>query len=144
MALEKMENTAGFEQNLDIFKELCFLSGGSLFLGKPLDQLGLFMKQQYLDDDDEDDAFMCEEEENIAKMKQRERERQAARIALEKMENTAGLELNSDFFKELWILSGGSLSPVKPLNQLGLFIKREYMVEEDDDKANLYEDIEEG
>ncbi|PPR84501.1 hypothetical protein GOBAR_AA36214 [Gossypium barbadense] len=40
----------------------------------------------------------------------RDREREAARIALQKMGNTAGIELNLETQKELMILCGGSLS----------------------------------
>ncbi|XP_022720339.1 transcription factor GTE12-like isoform X1 [Durio zibethinus] len=85
--------------------------------------------------------------------KQREREREAARIALQKMEKTAEIELNLEILKELEILSGKSGSEkligayggtrVNPLHQLGLFIKDEYL-EDDDDETVLNEDGEEG
>ncbi|XP_022743917.1 uncharacterized protein LOC111294858 [Durio zibethinus] len=67
--------------------------------------------------------------------KQREREREAARIALQKMEKTAGIELNLEIFEELDILSGCSLSRGNPLHRLGLFIKHEYLVGDDEEEA---------
>ncbi|XVF23544.1 hypothetical protein REPUB_Repub13aG0047800 [Reevesia pubescens] len=144
IALEKMENTAGIELNLEIVKELDVLSGCSLSRGNPLHQLGLFIKEEYLKDDN-DEAILNEDLEETLKAevglkRKREREREAARIALEKMENTAGIELNSEIVKELDILSGWSLSRGNPLHQLGLFIKEEYL--EDDNDHN--EDLEEG
>ncbi|XWS15901.1 hypothetical protein CRYUN_Cryun34aG0042300 [Craigia yunnanensis] len=96
--------------------------------------------------------------------KQREREREAARIALQKMEKTAEIELNLEIQKELEVLTGFSLSSNQlhgrkngsekltgayggtrgnPLHKLGLFIKDEYL-EDDDDEAFLNEDGEEG
>ncbi|XWS66194.1 hypothetical protein CRYUN_Cryun05aG0178900 [Craigia yunnanensis] len=74
--------------------------------------------------------------------KQRERERKAARIALQKMEKTAGVKLNLEIFMELELLCGCSLSR-SPLQQLGLFIKQEYL-EDEDDELILNEDVEEG
>ncbi|XP_022764591.1 transcription factor GTE12-like [Durio zibethinus] len=74
--------------------------------------------------------------------KQREKERKAARVALQRMENTAGIELNLEIVKELDILSGCSLSLGNPLHQLGLFIK-EYS-EDEVNEAGLNEDLEEG
>ncbi|XVF23542.1 hypothetical protein REPUB_Repub13aG0047600 [Reevesia pubescens] len=146
IALEKMENTAGIELNLEIVKELDVLSGCSLSRGNPLHQLGLFIKEEYLKDDN-DEAILNEDleetlkaEVGLKRKREREREREAARIALEKMENTAGIELNSEIVKELDILSGWSLSRGNPLHQLGLFIKEEYL--EDDNDHN--EDLEEG
>ncbi|KAH1096336.1 hypothetical protein J1N35_013257 [Gossypium stocksii] len=47
---------------------------------------------------------------NVELKKQRERDRKAARIALEKMENTAGIQLNLDVQKEFEILMGCSSS----------------------------------
>ena len=80
------------------------------------------------------------------------------------MEKTAEIELNLEIQKELEVLSGCSLSSNQPhdrrsgsekvtgayggtrgnpLHQLGLFIKDEYL-EDDDDEAFLNEDGEEG
>ncbi|XP_039017900.1 transcription factor GTE9-like [Hibiscus syriacus] len=97
--------------------------------------------------------------------KQREREREAARIELQKMEKTAEIEQNLEILKELEKLSGCSLSNNQlhdlknkseklcgasyegirgnALQQLGLFIKAEYLEDEDDDTI-LNEDGEEG
>ncbi|XVE51527.1 hypothetical protein DITRI_Ditri02bG0049300 [Diplodiscus trichospermus] len=96
--------------------------------------------------------------------KQREREREAARMALQKMEKTVDIELNLEILKELEILSGCSLScnqlhvhksgsekvngayggtRCNPLHQLGLFIKDDYL-EDDDDESTLNEGGEEG
>ncbi|GMI91627.1 hypothetical protein HRI_002832000 [Hibiscus trionum] len=83
VALQKIEKTAGIEQNLEILKELEMLSGCSLsnnqlhdlkkdsekvsgasyegIRGNPLQQLGLFIKSEYSEDDD--DAILNEEGE---------------------------------------------------------------------------------
>ncbi|XVF23561.1 hypothetical protein REPUB_Repub13aG0049200 [Reevesia pubescens] len=165
IAFQKMENTAGIELNLEIVKELDILSGYSLSRGNPLHQLGLFLK------DEADPMKMQREKEKLerrlreekamveahirvaeaaAKPKadvevkaQLEKEREAARIALQKMENTAGIELNLEIVKELDILSGYSLSRGNPLHQLGLFLKDEHL-EDDANEAFLYEEVEEG
>ncbi|XP_022715676.1 transcription factor GTE12-like isoform X2 [Durio zibethinus] len=102
----------------------------------------------------------------VESKKQREREREAARIALQKMEKTAEIEQNLEILKEFEMLSGCSLSinqlhgrkngyekvsgayggtRVNPqlMQQLGLFIKDEYLAD-DDDEAILNEDGEEG
>ncbi|GAV82237.1 Bromodomain domain-containing protein [Cephalotus follicularis] len=84
--------------------------------------------------------------EEIELKKQREKEREAARIALQKMERTVEIEQNLESQKELELLSGCSLdSPDgskvairNPLTQLGLFIKDDYLVDEDEE-AILYE-----
>ncbi|KAE8700564.1 bidirectional sugar transporter SWEET2a-like isoform X1 [Hibiscus syriacus] len=97
--------------------------------------------------------------------KHREREREAARIELQKMEETAEIEQNLEILKELEKLIGCSLFNNQlhdlkteseklcgasyegirgnPLQQLGLFIKAEYSEDEDDDTI-LNEDGEEG
>ncbi|KAK4802068.1 hypothetical protein SAY86_000271 [Trapa natans] len=95
--------------------------------------------------------------------KQRERDREAARIALQKMEKSVEIGENLHILKELEILTGGSLSvnvmesddgsevlsggldgtPGKsPLEQLGLFMKDDYVEEDDDDETvcNVGED----
>ncbi|XWS08016.1 hypothetical protein CRYUN_Cryun41cG0041000 [Craigia yunnanensis] len=81
--------------------------------------------------------------EEVQLKKQRERDREAARITLEKMENTAGIEVNLEILKELDILSGCCLYRGNPLHELGLFIKDEYL-EDEDDEIVLNEDVEEG
>ncbi|XWS07996.1 hypothetical protein CRYUN_Cryun41cG0039100 [Craigia yunnanensis] len=81
--------------------------------------------------------------EDVELKKQRERDREAARIALEKMENTAGIEVNLEILKELEILCGCCLYRGNLLHELGLFIKDEYL-EDEDDEVVLNEDVEEG
>ncbi|KAK4742728.1 hypothetical protein SAY87_000729 [Trapa incisa] len=94
--------------------------------------------------------------------KQRERDREAARIALQKMEKSVEIGENLHILKELEILTGGCLSvnamesddgsevlsggldgtPGKnPLEQLGLFMKDDYIEEDDDETVcNVGED----
>ncbi|XVF87240.1 hypothetical protein PTKIN_Ptkin18bG0103000 [Pterospermum kingtungense] len=74
LALQKMEKTVEIEMNLEILKELEILSGCSLSVnqlhdhtscsgggayggscGNPLHELGLFIKDEYLEEDDDDD-----------------------------------------------------------------------------------------
>ncbi|OWM90896.1 hypothetical protein CDL15_Pgr027383 [Punica granatum] len=95
--------------------------------------------------------------------KQRERDREAARIALQKMEKTVEIGENLEILKELEILSGCSLSVHVPesddgsevlsggfdgspgknaLERLGLFMKDDYM--EDDDEETVCNGGEEG
>ncbi|CAA3004359.1 transcription factor GTE12 [Olea europaea subsp. europaea] len=68
---------------------------------------------------------------------QREREREAARIAVEKMVKTVDIEENRDIMEDLEAIMGainnGNLR--NPLEQLGLYIKDDYM--EDDEDAIL-------
>ncbi|XWS66178.1 hypothetical protein CRYUN_Cryun05aG0177700 [Craigia yunnanensis] len=52
IALQKMEKTASVELNLEIFIEL--LSGCPLSHGSTLQQLGLFIKQEHLEDEDDE------------------------------------------------------------------------------------------
>jgi hypothetical protein len=72
--------------------------------------------------------------------KQREKEREAARIALQKMERTVELDENLVIFKQLELLSGCRLDRLQvgnvknPLTQLGLFIKDDYLLNEDEDE----------
>ena len=95
--------------------------------------------------------------------KEREREREAARISLQKMEKTADIEQNLEILRELEVLIGYTLidnlhSPKSgsekvtgvyggnhgnPLHRLGLFIKDEFLEDEDED-AVFNEDGEEG
>lgn len=99
---------------------------------------------------------------------QREREREAARVALDKMERTIEIGHNLEVLKELEILCGFTPSSYQhltrdkgrqvlmvsscpadmrsPLEQLGLFIKDEYLQDEDDneEEAILNGDGEEG
>ena len=63
IALQKMENTAGIELNLEILKELEILSGCSLYCGNPLHQLGLFIKHEYLEDEMEEAVLYEDVEE---------------------------------------------------------------------------------
>ncbi|KAJ9153239.1 hypothetical protein P3X46_026703 [Hevea brasiliensis] len=98
--------------------------------------------------------------EEIELKKQREKEREAARIALQKMEKTADIEQNLEILKELEKLSGGSLSyhfrigskrvtngemeaayTGSPLERLGLFIKDDIW---DEDEMVVNGDEEEG
>ncbi|XP_054777014.1 transcription factor GTE12-like [Prosopis cineraria] len=78
----------------------------------------------------------------------REKQREAARVMIDKVEKTT--EFNSDSFKELEMLSGCALSyrvrrqvigsdrfqRGSPLERLGLFLKNEYMADEDEDVLN--------
>ncbi|KAE9591361.1 hypothetical protein Lal_00038649 [Lupinus albus] len=96
-------------------------------------------------------ARMSAEEEL---MHQREKEREAARLAIQKMKRTVEIEHNMDIIEELEVLSGCTLSYKamgnrngykaametwelpqleNPLERLGLFIKDEYVVDEDDE-----------
>lgn len=95
---------------------------------------------------------------------QREREREAARLALQKIEKTVEINDNPEILKDLEMLSGLSLSnnrltgelgaeavvgPIEgfqfgnPLERLGLFMKDEYIMDEDED-AIFHGDGEEG
>ncbi|KAJ9135952.1 hypothetical protein P3X46_033070 [Hevea brasiliensis] len=79
----------------------------------------------------------------------REKEREAARVALQKMGKTVNIEQNLEILKELEILSGGSLSynfrigaySRSPLERLGLFIKDDIW---DEDEMVLNGEEEEG
>ncbi|XP_059666477.1 transcription factor GTE12-like [Cornus florida] len=66
---------------------------------------------------------------------QREREREAARLALEKVEKSVEIDENLKIFKDLEMLCG--CSPFgrfcNALEQLGLYIKEEYLVGENED-----------
>ena len=84
----------------------------------------------------------------------REKEREAARLAIEKMKRTVDIEHNLEIVRELEILSGCTLSYKavagrhgykvameetlekpqleNPLERLGLFIKDEYAADEDE------------
>ncbi|XP_061356078.1 transcription factor GTE12-like isoform X2 [Gastrolobium bilobum] len=87
----------------------------------------------------------------------REKEREAARVAIEKMKRTVEIEHNLEILKELEILSGCTLSYKapsgrngyrvamktldkphfeNPLERLGLFIKDEYTADEDEEVLN--------
>ncbi|GAB4831533.1 hypothetical protein Ancab_005545 [Ancistrocladus abbreviatus] len=111
----------------------------------------------------------CEEKARIeAQIKalqlQRQREREAARIALEKMEKSVDINDNFDILRDIQMLIGDCIQTcfshgyrqssaawnqfkggrvTSPLEQLGLFIKQEYMVD-DDEEAFLEADLEEG
>ncbi|XP_058201089.1 transcription factor GTE11-like isoform X3 [Rhododendron vialii] len=95
---------------------------------------------------------------------QREREREAARLALQKIERTVEINNNQEILKDLEMLSGLSLSnnwlacelgaesvvgPIEgfgfgsPLERLGLFMKDEFILDEDED-AIFHGDGEEG
>ncbi|KAL5774130.1 hypothetical protein ACOSP7_011687 [Xanthoceras sorbifolium] len=85
--------------------------------------------------------------------KQREIEREAARIALQKMERTVEIEHNLEIMKELEVLTGCCLSPhlinggaqvSSPLERIGLFMKRDYLLVEDEEILNFNGDGEEG
>ncbi|OAY29077.1 hypothetical protein MANES_15G116300v8 [Manihot esculenta] len=83
--------------------------------------------------------------EEIELKKQREKEREAARVALQKMERTADIDQNLEILKELEMLSGASLAvgacSGSPLERLGLFIKDDIW---DEDGMVLNGDEEEG
>ncbi|EEF31529.1 transcription factor GTE9 [Ricinus communis] len=93
-------------------------------------------------------------EAQIRAAEQREKEREAARIALQKMENTAEIEQNIEIIKELEKLSGCSLSysysfgrrgpegahSCSLLERLGLIMKDDIV----DDDEILNGDVEEG
>ncbi|PON54613.1 Bromodomain containing protein [Parasponia andersonii] len=89
---------------------------------------------------------------------QREREREAARVALAKVEKTITIEQNLEVLRELELLSGfkpscyifkrykgrgiyvessGQTDIRSPLERLGLFIKEEYLVDEDEDEEAI-------
>ncbi|KAI3409406.1 uncharacterized protein J3R85_019345 [Psidium guajava] len=94
--------------------------------------------------------------------KQRERDREAARIALQKMEKTVDFEENLKILKELEMLSGCSGSSPRltdgddgsevvsgvfdgahyrnPLERLGLFMKDEFLEDDDDEKILIGEE----
>ncbi|KAF8018908.1 hypothetical protein BT93_H3719 [Corymbia citriodora subsp. variegata] len=87
IALQKMEKTVDFEENLEILKELEMLSGCSsssprlgdvddgsevlsgvfdgAYYRNPLERLGLFMKDEFLEDDDDDEKILIREEGEI-------------------------------------------------------------------------------
>ncbi|OIW17944.1 hypothetical protein TanjilG_17780 [Lupinus angustifolius] len=84
--------------------------------------------------------------------KQREREREAARVALQKMERSVQVENNFQCLKELEMLCGCMLSfqapstkngyrvaigtaDKSPLEQIGLFIKDEYVTADEDEEV---------
>ncbi|CAI9787019.1 unnamed protein product [Fraxinus pennsylvanica] len=71
---------------------------------------------------------------------QREREREAARIAVEKMVKTVHIDENQGIMEDLEAIMGAISSGDlrNPLEQLGLFIKDDYM--EDDEDAILREE----
>ncbi|KAI4295359.1 hypothetical protein L6164_035413 [Bauhinia variegata] len=79
---------------------------------------------------------------------QREKEREAARVAVQQMERNVEIENNLEILKELEMLSGCKLSYHvmssksgskdksqidSPLERLGLFIKEEYVADEDEE-----------
>ncbi|GAB4827105.1 hypothetical protein Ancab_033992 [Ancistrocladus abbreviatus] len=95
---------------------------------------------------------------------QRQREREAARIALEKMEKSVDIDDNFYMLREIQILIGDCIQTCfshgyrqsnvacnqfkngkvrSPLEQLGLFIKEEYM-EDDNEEALSEADLEDG
>ncbi|XP_031256799.1 transcription factor GTE10 isoform X1 [Pistacia vera] len=97
--------------------------------------------------------------------RQREKEREAARIALQKMERTVEIEHNLEILKELEMLTGFCLSPhllegdkgsamskrafkgpnyENPLERIGLFMKNDYLGDDDEEILNLNGDGEEG
>ena len=56
--------------------------------------------------------------ETLKRQQQRDGERAAAKIKLQKMENSAGIEVNCESFRQLESLSGCSLSSVRLQNQV--------------------------
>ncbi|XP_044460643.1 transcription factor GTE9-like isoform X2 [Mangifera indica] len=97
--------------------------------------------------------------------RQREKEREAARIALQKMERTVEIEHNLEILKELEMLTGFCLSPhmlesekgsamskrayrvgnyENTLERIGLFMKNDYLGDDDEEILNQNGDGEEG
>ncbi|KAG8385361.1 hypothetical protein BUALT_Bualt03G0035100 [Buddleja alternifolia] len=66
----------------------------------------------------------------------REREREAARMALQKMEKTVEIDQNLDILKDLEMLccspTGEGFGPGSPLERLGLYMKDDYLEEDED------------
>lgn len=82
-------------------------------------------------------------EQDDLKMR-RERERKAARMALEKMEKTVEIDKNASILKDLEILFGlpgrKGYPDFKSLAQLGLYMKNDYLEEDDEDAILLGEE----
>ncbi|KAK1368621.1 transcription factor GTE11-like [Heracleum sosnowskyi] len=77
----------------------------------------------------------------------REREREAARIALQKMEKTAEIEDNMKVLKELEMVlfkAGQGARFGNIMEQIGLFLKNDYMDYEDEEDGQFLQDWEEG
>ncbi|KAK3030144.1 hypothetical protein RJ639_037665 [Escallonia herrerae] len=92
-------------------------------------------------------AVAAKRRKEEAKMKiQRQREREAARIELEKIKKTVELD-NLQSLQMLEVLIAYSpLDREKPLEQLGLFLRKDDMENEDEclEVANSHDDLEEG
>ncbi|KAK1382214.1 hypothetical protein POM88_019949 [Heracleum sosnowskyi] len=77
----------------------------------------------------------------------REREREAARIALQQMEKTAEIEDNMKVLKELEMVlfkAGQGARFGNIMEQIGLFLKNDYMDYEDEEDGQFLQDWEEG
>ncbi|KAK1369842.1 hypothetical protein POM88_036353 [Heracleum sosnowskyi] len=77
----------------------------------------------------------------------REREREAARIAIQKMEKTVEIEDNMKVLKELEMVlfkarQGNRFGNI--MEQIGLFLKNDYMDYEDEEDGQFLQDWEEG
>lgn len=132
-----------------------------LDLGDKVDQLKIQQEKERLERRQREERERIEAQIKAADMalrlkveaekkQQRERDREAARIALQKIERTVDLDQNLEILKELEKLSGGFLfvqhrrAMVKrssddgqlenPLQRLGLFIKDEFL---DDDEETI-------
>ncbi|KGN49348.1 transcription factor GTE12 isoform X2 [Cucumis sativus] len=133
-----------------------------LDLGDKVDQLKIQQEKERLERKQREERERIEAQIKAADMalrlkaeaekkQQRERDREAARIALQKIERTVDLDQNLEILKELEKLCGGFLfiqhhrAMVKrslddcqlenPLERLGLFIKDEFL---DDDEETIY------
>lgn len=92
-------------------------------------------------------ASRMREEKEVKK--QREREREAARLALQQVERSVEIYENMEILREFEML-GGCCNPDylprhhrNPLERLGLFMKSEYLEEEEDSLENSSGDVEE-
>ncbi|KAA0052583.1 transcription factor GTE12 isoform X1 [Cucumis melo var. makuwa] len=133
-----------------------------LDLGDKVDQLKIQQEKERLERRQREERERIEAQIKAADMalrlkaeaekkQQRERDREAARIALQKIERTVDLDQNLEILKELERLCGGFLfiqhhramvtrslddcQLENPLERLGLFIKDEFL---DDDEETIY------
>ncbi|XP_038882482.1 transcription factor GTE12 isoform X2 [Benincasa hispida] len=137
-----------------------------LDLGDKVDQLKIQQEKERLERKQREERERIEAQIKAAdtalrlkaeaeKKQQRERDREAARIALQKIERTVDLDQNLEILKELEELCGGFLflqyhhramvsrsldegQLENPLERLGLFIKDEFL---DDDDETIYSEI---
>ncbi|KAK9676915.1 hypothetical protein RND81_11G109400 [Saponaria officinalis] len=94
----------------------------------------------------EDEVKAAESAFRMKAEQQRQQERQAARASIEKMERSIVLDDNLLAMKELEVLIGNSQSwsTKNPLERLGLYLKSEYRLNEDDELILQVTDLEDG